>query len=243
VTEKSCTSKSSHKFIYYISTNSITIKDNLKRGLACFPHPISHRLRIRDINLHIQTQQTKYPRLLRVGLQTMRTATRIKNRLKLFRNKSEQDFIITEVNINETNIDPMWNEVKEYHDFIAVKDHKYLRWRYGNPKICDSKTYIAINNNEILGFIITELKSVEYPQAYINELIVKPGRSRVAEALLEKACTFYDDHDVNAINYRVVKGNPLEELSTRQGFIYTSYISNIQLFYEQFCDEPKKQIL
>jgi hypothetical protein len=71
-------------------------------------------------------------------------------------------------------------------------------------------------------------------EGQIEDLIALKDRLDVADALLEHACNYLDEHGANTIYYQVVEGHIYQELSGRKGFINSHSRPNISFDYIEF---------
>ncbi len=211
------------QFTYLQSTNPIVINRQEKQGRLPFPHRISHMIRVKNLNIYFKNKKIeKNATLLKNGYTMLKILNKTYKILKPLP-MSKQDFEIKTINSFEKRYDHFWDKIKENHAFILEKNQKYLNWRY-----CDSRggqyiTKAAVGSEGILGFVVYLLMGEdEYFEGYLSELLTLPNRLDVASALLKSSCDYFDDHDVNSINYSVVDGHPYQALSESEGFIDTN---------------------
>jgi hypothetical protein len=230
-----------NQFIYYMTTNPITIENNKKRGRPQFPHRISHMIRIRNTHLHFEKTIKQHRSLIELGFNILKRLNSIRYAFQT--SQKTADIQITQADLNQLSLEQLWKEIEQLYTFIIIKDEKFLRWRYGDKDGGEYTAHIASQGDQILGLAITEQKTGDYPQAYITDFLVNPSRSDVAKQLLQTVCTHYDNLGVNSLNCRAVKGSTLERLTASCGFIYASYISNLHLFYDQQLNPQAKETL
>lgn len=89
----------------------------------------------------------------------------------------------------------------------------------------------AEEDGRIIGYMVLTINRYrpEYPVGFIVDLLTLPDRSDAANALVDDAILYFDENDVNIVNYMVVKGHLYEKILKRHGFLDSRI--KIYLFY------------
>lgn len=96
---------------------------------------------------------------------------------------------------------------------------EYLNWRYCDARAGNFTVKEAEDENErILGYIV--------------DLLTLPGHLNAVDALVAESVEYFDEQDINMINYLIVKNHPNERILKRHGFLDSEI--NIQLLYRPF---------
>lgn len=204
---------------YGISSNPVVIKEWGKRGRFSFPHLTSIMVRIKDVDLHLKMRPMENSEFIRAGFKALSSLHRIRRTLK-GQARRENDLNLRSITRFHDDNDVFFSLVQKDYDFLPEKSSFFLNWRY-----CDSRggKFIvkqAVEGGAVLGYIAYQLvKTDEYPEGFIFDLLALPGRVDVIGALLEDACKFFDDSKVNVIYYLVVKEHNYQAISVNHGFL------------------------
>jgi GNAT superfamily N-acetyltransferase len=204
---------------YGFESNPILIERSRRRGFPVFPHPITNLVRIKDIDLQLKHMPVERPWLMRSGFFTFKTINRIKN---LFRKKiPTPDIQVKPVDRFDDNADEFWRETSDQYNFIVERGKKYLNWRYLDPRAGGYVARKVEEGDHLLGYSVLKVNRYlgEYLVGYIVDLLTLPNRQDVAEALALDAVTYFDQNNVNIVNFLVVKGHPNEEILKSHGFL------------------------
>lgn len=219
--------KNEFKFGYWLSSNPIIIKDNIKRMRKTFPHPISYMVRIKDIGLHLQKRPEKHKSMLRLGYSALTTLNKIENTITA-QHEPIGDYSIEEVKNFDERIDVFWDNVRGSYDFIFENNHEVLNWRYRDPRGGDFVVMEAVKDGVVLGFIALKLTRLDsYLEGFVMDLLALPGRLDVVYVLLREGCDYFDRLGVNAVYYMVVDGHPYQEISKKLEFVDSRRKPNI----------------
>lgn len=82
-----------------------------------------------------------------------------------------KDIRIRSADSFDEKFDLFWDKVKDRYGIMAVRDRKYLAWRFARPG-CDYQVYIAEKDGEVYGYIVTGIKRNEgMTVGYIMDLL------------------------------------------------------------------------
>jgi hypothetical protein len=207
-------------FSYAIVGNPILIEAYSKRYPE-FPHTITNYARINDIDSQLKAIPMEHPWLIKSGYKTVKLLNIAKQRL--YNNKSRKmEFKIEHIDRFDVRTNDLWEEVSADHDFICDRSADYLNWRYCDPHAGDFTVMGAEGDKEeLLGYSVLRINRYlkGYPVGYIVDLLGRPGRLDVVEALAADSLKFFDANDVNIVNCLVTKGHPHERALKRLGFV------------------------
>jgi hypothetical protein len=169
--------------------------------------------------------------IMNFGLRVMVGFNKVWNVLKSGYVKSN-NFSIVEVTEFEDRIDTLWEKVKNDFDYIIEKKVDYLNWKLKRPTR-KHKAKIAVQEDEIIGFIILNiLENGEYKEGTISDLLVTKDKLDVADSLLEDACRYFDDNNVDAVYYAATRDHPYQKMAMSHGFIDASIEKNTLFYYK-----------
>ena len=203
-------------FTYWVTVNPIVKKLNRSGGNFEFPRPISNLIHIENVNRYLEKKniENKFLYQFKYSVQKFLSGLRKKpNNLV--------DCEIVKISHFTERIQVFWDTIKTSYDFTFELSTDYLNWRYCDHRAGKYEVYSAEKEGEILGFIVTRVNriDVENPQGFVVELIVAPGRSDVANALLKESVYNLLAEGVNEIFTWVVEKNFLERAFLENGFI------------------------
>jgi GNAT superfamily N-acetyltransferase len=243
--------ESGSAFILAITGNPIVI-DMFERSkdFHRLPIELTHYVYIKDIDLHLKMNPIEDAWIQKIGFQVLKNISGLKQR---FSSPEEDvsDLVVKEVSEFDERIEEFWLAVQNAYDLIVVNNKKYLNWRYCDPRAGDFKIFVAEEMEKILGFTVLRINRYreDYPVGLIVELISIPGRPEVVDALLDKAVDFFQENNVNIINFLAVKGYKHHDLLTKNGFldsrrnhfIYNSPLQDID-YLKDVAESPTDRI-
>jgi hypothetical protein len=147
------------------------------------------------------------------------------------------DIHIVEIQRFDEAFTVFWEQVSRHYSFIVERSIEYLNWRYSDPRSGDFLIRKAVDpEGNVLGYVVFMVNRLreDYPIGYIVDLLTLPDRLEVAYSLITEAMHYFDEHDVNIVNYLTVENHPYVEILGRHGFLD----SRIKL--EIFFDEHEK---
>jgi GNAT superfamily N-acetyltransferase len=84
----------------------------------------------------------------------------------------------------DRRFDELWEDASSQFDFSMVRDSAYLNWRYADARAGLFTTWAAEADGLVLGFVV---QRVSNGRGSIADLLVRPGRTDVARALVRQA--------------------------------------------------------
>jgi GNAT superfamily N-acetyltransferase len=212
------------QFEYAISTNPAVRKVWANRGRKPFPFKISYMLKVNDIDKHFKNKKMDNSTAIKYLYTSLNAVNKLSKTKKTIKNNPE--FIITQIEKFDKTIDIFWESVKDNYHFILEKNRTYLNWRYGDNRAGNYTIFQARKNNEIIGFLVLQVvENNGYEEGFIQEILTIQNRTDVANALLMKANSFFENRKTNAIYYMVVKKHPYQKIAAENGFVDCKQVS------------------
>jgi hypothetical protein len=205
------------KFSFSLSSNPVVIESNKKRMNRGFPKPIGHLIKISDIDLHIKAKGIDKPSLMKLGYIIQNEIRKLTiPTLKTL----EEEIVIKETKKFGANNDTFWDKIKPDYDFIIDKSSHFLNWRFCDPRGGNFRIYQAIKNDQILGFIVTNIvEEAGYKEGYIMELLTLDDQQNIADKLIQHALKTFEDDYVNAVHYKECVSGKYQNAFKRNSFI------------------------
>ena len=231
------------KLHYAIIGNPILLKSVSQRRPR-FPHPIGNLVRIRDIDRQLEAMPVENASLMKLGYGTAKFSNFIRN---IFRSSGPAKHGLDIVRIDgfDDGINEFWDEASGHYNLIVERRREYLNWRYCDHRTGDFVASQAEENGRILGYSVLRINRYrqDYPVGFIVDLLTLPDRLDAADALAADAVQFFDDNDINIVNYQVVKGHPYEWVLKRHGFVDSrikAYVFFMPLQEDDLIDKVKQ---
>ena len=221
------------KFAYAITGNPILIK-SLSKRYPRFPHPIINLVKIQDIDKQLQNIPVENPWLMKLAFRTAKLFNDIKNTRKISESEIHR-FHISKIDSFDERIDEFWKKVANDYNFMVERSQIYLNWRYCDPRAGDFVVNLVEDDEyRILGYSVLRINKYlkKYPVGYIVDLLTLPNYLDAANALAADALSYFENNDVNLVNYQVVKGHPYEHVLKKHGFLDSKI--KLHLFYNPF---------
>lgn len=218
------------KFVYMVTMNPILIKKYLYTRFP-FPHRILNLVRIRDIDLQLHKMPVKNSWAVKLGYTSIKLFNELRNAL-ISSNYKEHDLNILKIDRFDQRMDEFWERVSKRYEFIVERSRKYLNWRYCDPRGGEFDIRQAEDGDgHILGYCVLRINRYiqDYPIGYIVDLLTLSDRPEIADSLVSDAVCYFDDENVNIVNYLIVRGYPYEGIFMRHGFLNSRI--KVQLFY------------
>jgi predicted N-acetyltransferase YhbS len=114
--------------------------------------------------------------------------------------------------------DRLFEESRREFDWILVRSASYLNWRYVHPSAGRYRVRGAFQRDELTGYCVIRVGG---PCAHIADLLVLPGRSDVADALVVDALEIAARSGAGALVCWLVCDHPYFELVRGRGFVVT----------------------
>jgi len=194
---------------YAIVGNPILVKSYSKRYPE-FPHPMANLVRIRDIDAQLEALPMESPWLVKMGYGAVKLLNTARRRLYPHESR-KTEFKIKCLDRFDERADDLWEEVSFDHDFIGDRSADYLNWRYCDPRAGDFIAMMAEGDDgELLGYSVLRVNRYleGYPVGYIVDLLGRPRRRDVVEALAANSLEYFDTNDVNIVTASSPRGTP-----------------------------------
>ena len=210
-------------FHYGVSNNPILIATNLKEKHGALPHIPYVYVKIDDIDMHMKNTG-KIPIHKKYGFKVLKLLNklRITNKISEFRRIK-----INHITKFGDAIEEFWRKISGHHNFIVERRSKYLNWRYCDSQCNDYTVMEAVENNEILGYMVLKINNTEnnYQFGFIVDLLALRNREDAAEALLSTAIDFFKAENVNIVRWQITNHHPYTSIASRHGFLNSRQIN------------------
>jgi len=207
------------RFSYFLTDNPIVIK-SISRSWPQFPHSILNMVRIRDINEHLQNLPLKNAWMVKHGFYAVKLVNNLKHYISKPKSRAN-GLVVHQVERFDKRIDTLWMDISDQYDFIIERNREYLNWRYGDHRAGNFVLKIVEEAGQILGYSVLNVNGYlpHYPVGFIVDLLTIPDRLDAANMLMRDAIDYFNDIDVNIINYQVIKNHPYERIANKNGFL------------------------
>ena len=215
--------------VYYSSTNPIILKVDLKSGSKPFPHPIPILIRINDVDLFVKDvrfkNESKY--FIRYAVQAAKVLNKVEE-LVAEHPKANSRVSVTNLDQFDKRVNLLWDAVKENYCFIAERTAEYLNWRYRDPRGGVYTVKQAVQDDEMLGYIVLRINSYEgRREGFIVDVLTLPDRFDCFEALVGEGLRFFDEAGVNVVYYCGVLGHPYDKSLRELSFLDSRKFVNV----------------
>jgi len=133
---------------------------------------------------------------------------------------------LTPIEQFDDRFDDLFADAAQSFDFIKVRDVEYLNWRYADPRAGNYRTIAATEADQLLGFVTIKHAS---RRGHVMDLLVRPGRVDVAEALVGAADDAFRQVQVFAAMCWLPPTHPYRSALARYGFFDSRQPSGVSL--------------
>ena len=142
--------------------------------------------------------------------------------LKLKPIPTTKNIIISDIHFFDESFDELWTNVSKYYDYVIQRNSEYLNWRYSHPRE-DFKIYTARKNNNMIGYVILNCKSLpDINAGYIYDLFCNPNDVDTIKHLISKSIEYFIDKKMDIIQICVLKNHPYYRICKKYGFLKRS---------------------
>jgi len=123
--------------------------------------------------------------------------------LKVFfgerRNDISKGIDVIRVTSLDDRVDGFWEQASKPYKIIALRDKKYLTWRYFDKPDNSYMMYLAEKEGEMLGYIVLKLVTIDESSksGTIVDLLTLPGREDVVLTLILKAIEHFKEEEAD----------------------------------------------
>lgn len=122
-------------------------------------------------------------------------------------------FEIEKIKLFDVRIDDLWEKVSNKYHILVVRNRRYLNWRYLEKPNANYEIFIALKNNEVLGYMILKSKNEnELKIGYIVDIFALPSDNIVIQSLISKAIEYFKDEKVDLIGCWMLKNGKCTRL-------------------------------
>lgn len=206
-----------------------------------YPLPVKtrHLVKIRNIREHLRSQGHRFALPKSLGLRTLAAAWRMLHRSPS--NRLNGAITVTALRSFGQRFESFWQEVAAGYTWIVQRDREYLNWRYADPRAGAYEFFCAEDEGQLLGYIVTRIsrKNLDYPSAYIVDLLCLDDRLDAADALIRHALKRFSSRGINAVHCLVPADHPYHGLLICRGFFDTLERVNVFL---RFSNPMQRQV-
>jgi len=232
--------KESIVFRYGVTNNPILIERGKRLGFMRLPYKQHVFTKIKDLKLH-QKHTRKIPLIKKYGYYVLNIVNKINMKL------ISRDYDINRFNIIKTkqfddSIEMFWNRIMPYYNFIIKRDKPYLNWRYCDPLNSQYKVLKAEENGHLCGYCVFCINRIDknYPVGFILDLLTLPENIDVAYALIEEVARYFEDNEVNVINWQILGNHPHGRVALNFDFLNSRY-QNIMTYQPDLFNVPRDE--
>jgi hypothetical protein len=144
------------------------------------------------------------------------------------------------------SVDRLFEHSQREFDWILLRRASYLNWRYAHPSAGRFSIRAAFENDELAGYCVVRVGG---PCAHIADLLVLPGRTDVADALVADALDIAAGSGAKAVVCWLVRDHPYFEVVRGRGFVVTGSTTGCMVRNEklepdalEFLDRPAARV-
>jgi hypothetical protein len=208
------------------STNPIVVERSRRRGSERFPHRILDMEYIFDIYKHLEYRKTNNKVIKSIGWRFLNFWNKIQTTLTLNKSASIQDmgYNIQQIYAFDERFDVFWDEIKDFYDFIVVRDSEYLQYRYFDKRSGEHVAFAVEKDGKIYGYSVLRINDIdpEYPKGIVLDFLVLNGESAIADSLCKAVIEYFRGQNVNYILYWAVEGHVNESIFRKNDFLLLS---------------------
>lgn len=125
--------------------------------------------------------------------------------LKIFFGERKYDISekidVAKTSFFDNRVDEFWEEVSKEYKIIAVRDKKYLTWRYLDNPNYDYAIYLAERERKMLGYIVLKLMAIDKSSksGMIVDLLTLPDQKDATFALIVKAIEYFKEEGADVV--------------------------------------------
>lgn len=202
-----------------------------------FPITLMNLVYINDVEKHFEKFPADNEWLIKPGLKAAFLINTVQSGSR--NQKEHKDIQVEEINGFKANHDEFYAKASSHYDFIVDRSSDYLNWRYCDNRAGSYKILQASEGEETLGYIVLGVNSYnpEYPIGYIMDLLTIRDRRDAAELLIAEAVRWFNEEEVNLVNYLLPQNHPYIHSAKKNGFI-NSHIKPF-LFYHPYKETDR----
>ncbi len=199
-----------------VSGNPIIVSKGKRENYGEFPYKPFIYFKIKDFNLHLRNSGP-YNHIEKIGYLVMKNVIDAK---KYFISKKyvESAIKISEIKEYGSDIDDFWKNIIDRYNFIFLKDKDYMNWRYCTPDVVEYKNFVALINDEIVGYLVIKIEKGKYCRGYIVDLLTN-NDFQCVYGLMDEAMKYFKHNNVNYIGFNMIDKSYYSKIADYYGFI------------------------
>jgi GNAT superfamily N-acetyltransferase len=217
-------SRAGYKFTFSITGNPKLIK-SMPRDHVVFPGDVLNYVKINDIDRQLKAYPMSNDLLVKVGFSLLKRVVKLKG---LSRGGSDEQNV-EKADSFGAEADSLWGEVEDNFRFAVRRNAEYLNWKYCDSRVGGYEIRKTYDGDRLTGYCVFRANRFkeEYPVGYISDLVTMPGRLDVADALVKTAVGWFEDADVNIVNFQGIEASPMFRVLEGHGFLNSQVKINI----------------
>ena len=129
------------------------------------------------------------------------------------------DGIVTEVLRFDERFDRFWEERRNDHEIMVVRDSEYLNWRYADHPMGRYRILASFSGDRVRGFIVLTTAVDEVRRGFIMDLMVDPAEKEVFDPLLAAALDFFQREKIDHVSLWLPERDLFGKEFERWGFV------------------------
>ena len=210
-------------FHYGVSNNIVLAKINLRENHGFLPYPPYVYMKIKDINLHIKkTRKLSFQKKL--GYKGLNLFNKLTN---MNRTIGVSEIDVRQITSFGENADRFWGKIAGDYNFIVERSRQYLNWRYCDPQCDEYNVLEATENGEMLGYAVLRIVETDedYLTGFIVDLLTLSDREDAVTALTGEAVRFFEEKNINIVQWQITKDHPNTRIASRYGFLNSRIVN------------------
>lgn len=170
------------------------------------------------------------------------TGYQIYQRLKASPVVGDEDILEDRSQEFDEQADALFERAAKSFGFIVVRDHKYLNWRYADPRSGNFVIRQFRRGDRLIGYIV--LKIIDR-QCYIADLLIDPEHLSALDNLLSSAKGVASEGDATIMFCRLPHGHPYTDSLKASGFIMqadSEVLGNNRMIYRTDDKEIRRAL-
>jgi hypothetical protein len=199
-----------------VSSNPILVSKGKREKYGLFPYKPFKYFKIKDFNLHLRNDRP-YTHIEKIGYLVMKNVIDVK---KYFIRKkyTESAIKINEIKEYGSDFDNFWINIVDRYSFMFLKDKDYMNWRYCTSDVVEYKNFIALLNDEVVGYLVIKIEKGKYCRGYVVDLLTN-NDFQCIYGLIDEAMKHFKHNNVNYMGWDMIEKSSYSKIADYYGFI------------------------
>jgi hypothetical protein len=147
-----------------------------------------------------------------------------------------------------TDVDDLYREAAGEFDLMIAREHKYLNWRFGDPRAGDFIIRTARREGRLVGYMVHKLEERD-GTTYLNivDALVPKDEPNILSALIEDVTSMARDLMIDTVICCLPDGHRYAKQFSEQGFMaevrYTGDRPMSMIFCPRELDQESMEVL